>query len=49
MACGKVMDFQGGKVGFVGMELRAGIFVKFPQRKELWAICPTKVSSWNHF
>jgi hypothetical protein len=37
MSCGRIRDFRGGKVGFVGMEFGAGILKILGFRKDLGA------------
>jgi hypothetical protein len=43
MSCGAIVDFSGGKVGFVRMVFRAGILQNSRIEKVLGAICPAKV------
>jgi hypothetical protein len=43
MFCGGIVNFNGGKAGFVRMVLRAGILQNSRIEKDLEAICPAKV------
>jgi hypothetical protein len=42
MFCGWIVNFSGGKVGFVRMVFKAGILQKSSLEMELKAICPAK-------
>jgi hypothetical protein len=49
MSCISIVDFRGGSVGFVRIELWAKGIANSLIRNELGQICPTKVRQLNGF